>query len=703
MQTTDNQRFPSTTPPPQSRYHSMKIKRFVASDMRSAMNLVRKEHGPDAVILSNRRIEEGVEIVAAANYDEGAVQRALEAARKDVAPPPVPRPRSAADAVIAAVTRRKSPASTPEPVAATTSAVAALARAAVGATGRTLDSATENVPPRGSSGFAATLARAGRHSAVNEPSLPEQIFAPFKGEQAAAPAARPAFAAAARAEAAPAPAPAPINRARFVIDPPMDDEPHFQMYAPAVSVAMPPLPVTVQTTAPAPVVALYEPAPAPAAPIAAAPIMTAPRFEAPVAPPAPRYETPVAAPAPAAAPLYAAPAAPTYDAAPAVFSAPVYAAPAAVAAVPAPVIAPAAAPAVFVAPIAPIAPVAPVAAAAPVVASPVAAEAPAPAPAAETIAVAQPAAPHNLVVVPRDDEELRELRKEVVGMRQVIEREMHRFTDERLRGSPVRAAAMELMDEYGFDAGITRDVAMQIPLDTEAHRGRGLMLGLLSRKLPIAPVDPLEAGGVIALVGPTGAGKTTTIAKLASRFAEAHAARDVALVTTDTGRIGAREQLYGFGRQLGIAVHEANSGSELVQLLERLKDYKLVLIDTAGLGPRDRALVAQLQWLRASEQIRTLLVLPANTSFGDMDEVVRRFSAANPQGVVLSKLDETGRFGTALSVAVDHRLPITWVTDGQDVPEDLHRASAANLVLRLEDLRRAADMPCNPELNNAVA
>jgi len=329
-------------------------------------------------------------------------------------------------------------------------------------------------------------------------------------------------------------------------------------------------------------------------------------------------------------------------------------------------------------------------------------EHPAPAVVAEP-AQAQPQPAAELVVVQRDDEEIRQLRHEVAGMRHVIEREMNRFTDERLRGSPVRAAALDLMDEYGFDAGISRDVAMQIPLDTEAHRGRGLMLGLLSKKLPIAPVDPLDAGGVIALVGPTGAGKTTTIAKLASRFAEAHAARDVALVTTDTGRIGAREQLYGFGRQLGIAVHEASSGSDLNQLLERLKDYKLVLIDTAGLGPRDRALAAQLQWLRAAQQIRTLLVLPANTSFGDMDEVVRRFSAANPQGVVLSKLDETGRFGSALSVAVDHRLPITWVTDGQDVPEDLHRASAANLVLRLEDLRRAADMPCNPELNHAVA
>ncbi|MGB3392059.1 MAG: flagellar biosynthesis protein FlhF, partial [Stenotrophomonas sp.] len=318
----------------------------------------------------------------------------------------------------------------------------------------------------------------------------------------------------------------------------------------------------------------------------------------------------------------------------------------------------------------------------------------------------EPAAPALSVIAgaPRDDEQLTQLRHEMTGMRLLIEREMHRLNDERLRGNPVRASALDLMDEYGFDTGLARDVAMQIPADTDPARARGLMLGLISKKLPITPIDPIETGGVIALVGPTGAGKTTTIAKLASRFAETHAPRDVALVTTDTQRIGAREQLYGFGRQLGIAVHEAHSGTNLNQLLERLADYKLVLIDTAGLGQRDRALTAQLQWLRAAGQIRTLLVLPANTGFQDMDEVVRRFGAANPQGVVLTKLDETGRLGSALSVAVDHHLPITWVTDGQDVPEDLHRASAANLVLRLEDLRRAADMPCsNPELTDAVA
>lgn len=576
MFNSSNPTSPSSQPNSNSRYHSMKIKRFVAADMRTAMNLVRKEQGPDAVILSNRRIEEGVEIVAAANYDEAAVQRALEASRPAPAKPA--KPRSAAEAIMAAVTRRKS--AETEAVIPTTSAVAALARSAVGATGRSLDSSADLLPRH--SRFAAML--------------PPQ---PQPQPQADT---------------------APAAQQTFATLPPADDAPVVPAFlAPGTA---------------RPAAALAEiPAPPPAT--AAAGVGTRANFMI--------DDTPADT------------ASITRDAVP----------------MPSPALPP----------------------------LPVAAE-----PEPAVVAVTEPAP--SLVAVdstPRDDTQMLELRREVAGMRQLIEREMNRFTDERLRGSAVRANALDLMDEYGFDAGLARDVVMQIPLDTDPARARGLMLGLVSRKLPIAPIDPIETGGVIALVGPTGAGKTTTIAKLASRFAEAHAARDVALVTTDTQRIGAREQLYGFGRQLGIAVHEANSGTNLNQLLERLADYKLVLIDTAGLGQRDRALAAQLQWLRAAGQIRTLLVLPANTSFQDMDEVVRRFGAANPQGLVLTKLDETGRFGSALSVAVDHSLPITWVTDGQDVPEDLHRASAANLVLRLEDLRRAADMPCNMEFNNAVA
>ncbi|WP_225763844.1 flagellar biosynthesis protein FlhF [Stenotrophomonas sp. Marseille-Q4652] len=628
----------------------MKIKRFVASDMRSAMNLVRKEHGPDAVILSNRRIEEGVEIVAAAHYDEEVVQRALEASRPKPAAPA--KPRSAAEAMIAAVTRRRSP--EPEPVAPTTSAVAALARAAVGATGRTVEAPAE-------SGFTSRFASLLKPRPAIRPavSVPVQDFATLPStdeDPPALPADR--FARQApRPAAAPA---APLNRARFQIDPPLEDMPLPSFARPAPAAA--PEPRHAPTGH-----ALHEPTPSPR--------QEAPRsFQQPASfldeasylplepVAAPRSLGEHAQPAPLPAFAERTPAAPSPNIAERAAEAPQRP---------------------FVEP------------------TPVAA----PSPAIEQApADARTAAPTlSAVPAPREDGQLAAMRKELTVMRQMIEREMSRFTDERLRGCPVRAQAMDLMDEYGFDAGLARDVAMEIPADTELHRARGLMLGLVSRRLPITPVDPIEAGGVFALVGPTGAGKTTTIAKLASRFAEAHAARDVALVTTDTQRIGAREQLYGFGRSLGIAVHEANSGTNLSQLLNRLADYKLVLIDTAGLGQRDRGLAAQLQWLRASGHVSTQLVLPANTSFQDMDEVVRRFGAANPQGLVLTKLDETSRFGSALSIAVDHRLPITWVTDGQDVPDDLHRASAANLVLRLEDLRRAADMPCNPEFNHAVA
>ncbi|KGE52371.1 flagellar biosynthesis protein FlhF [Xanthomonas axonopodis pv. vasculorum] len=562
----------------------MKIKRFVAPDMRTAFRMVREEHGADAVILSNRRTAEGIEIVAASNYDEELVQRALETARSDTpasaqhqqgpaqqapapqapAKPAAPvhallkpsadaeasqrqRVASAADDMIAAMALRQ-PVSVPR-------------QAPVAAPVR-----TASIPSPAAQALAhavAVTAAPRQEHALS--AVPEQLFADFL---TTAPVQRPAM------QAAPVQAPPPIMAAAAAPvhagygqdEDDRDDEADFDLDD-ALPQILPPA--------------------------ALPPIVVAP-------------------PALAAVPVAAAPA-------------------------------------------------------------------------------------------PQNDEELKQLRGELALMRQMIEREMNRLTDERLRGSPVRAQALELMDDYGFDAGLTRDIALQIPADTQLHRGRGLMLGLISKRLPVAPVDPLERGGVIALVGPTGAGKTTTIAKLAQRFAAQHAPRDVALVTTDTQRVGGREQLHSYGRQLGIAVHEADSAESLLELLERLRDYKLVLIDTAGMGQRDRALAAQLNWLRAAQQVTSLLVLPANAHFSDLDEVVRRFAHAKPQGVVLTKLDETGRFGSALSVVVDHQMPITWVTDGQRVPDDLHRANAASLVLRLEDLRRAADKPCTPEHNHAVA
>ena len=577
----------------------MKIKRFVAPDMRTAFAMVRQEHGPDAVILSNRVTEDGVEIVAASNYDEALVKHTLEAMRPANTTAPLhplldPAPQATAP-TRATSTGAQNAAPTLSPAEAAANYFArrqATAAPATPAAPAPVRAEVPVAPPSAPVAIIAPVAAANEAPPRFTPSQPVRDIAPqlieptsFAAKLAAclpaAPANEPAPAIAPHAE--PAAPPRPRTAVRADIDDTLD----LDAMLPSI----------------APPVALPDPAPAPK-------VATLPAARLPTA------DT-------------------------------------------------------------------------------------VPAPAAVTVPTLTVVA-DNAADARESDAQLVQMRGELAAMREMIEREMHRLTDERLRGSPVRMQAMELMEDYGFDAGITRDIALQIPADTEAHRGRGLMLGLLSKKLPVTEADPLETGGVVALVGPTGAGKTTTIAKLAACFAQRHNARDVALVTTDTVRIGGREQLHGYGRQLGIAVHEADSAQGLALVLERLRDYKLVLIDTAGLGQRDRNLVGQLNWLRASGQVQTLLCLPANSHFADLDEVVRRFSTVQPQGVVLTKLDETGRLGSALSVVVDHQLPMAWVTDGQRVPDDLHRANSAHLVLRLDQLRREADEPCSTEATHVA-
>lgn len=302
--------------------------------------------------------------------------------------------------------------------------------------------------------------------------------------------------------------------------------------------------------------------------------------------------------------------------------------------------------------------------------------------------------PRSVRIAPWDeDPSLVEVRTELAEMRGMMEREMQRMTGERLRGSHGRGAALDALASYGCEDALAREVVAKIPADADPTRARGLMLGQLAHLIPVAAFDPLRTPGVVALVGPTGAGKTTTLAKLAVRYAAEHGSRDVALITTDTQRPGGREQLHAYGRQYGLTVVEASSEEALHSALDRLKAYPLVLIDTAGHGQRDRALVGQLNWLRHAGKVRTMLVMPANAHNADLDEVVRRFGFISPEAAILTKLDETGRLGAALSVLVRHKLPLAFTTDGQCVPEDLAMAEPSHLVLKLEELRRAGDRP----------
>ena len=301
--------------------------------------------------------------------------------------------------------------------------------------------------------------------------------------------------------------------------------------------------------------------------------------------------------------------------------------------------------------------------------------------------------PHLHAVADNRDPAFIAMRDELATMRALIERELGQLTVERLRGSPARAAAFDMLLRYGCDENLAQTIAGRIDARLEPAQIREPVLEELARAISVARHEPIDDGGVIALVGPTGAGKTTTAAKLAARFAQRHRARDVALVTTDTERPGATEQLHILGRRLGVTVCEAAGPEALNDALDQLADYPLVLVDTAGHGLRDRALLGQILWLRAAKRVRSLLVLPANTNAHDLGEVVRRYRPASPEGVVLTKLDETGRLGSPLSVLVQQGLSLAYTTDGQAVPADIAAADAHRLVSTLEKVRCAADNP----------
>jgi len=224
--------------------------------------------------------------------------------------------------------------------------------------------------------------------------------------------------------------------------------------------------------------------------------------------------------------------------------------------------------------------------------------------------------------------------------------------------------------EHAMQAAL-KQLVHQIPL---AHNGAG-------HKVMGAGDDILNHGGVFAMVGPTGVGKTTTIAKLAARFAMQHGQRHVALISTDTYRIGAHEQLMTYGRLLGVPVHSANDTNELQQLLHKLHDKKLILIDTAGMSQRDIDISQKLSHLsHPSSKIKPYLVLSANAQVATLDEVISVFKKARPAGCILTKVDEAASLGGVLSAVIKHQLPVAFVSDGQKVPEDIHPARARELV-----------------------
>lgn len=308
------------------------------------------------------------------------------------------------------------------------------------------------------------------------------------------------------------------------------------------------------------------------------------------------------------------------------------------------------------------------------------------------------AAAKGLRVVRSQDPGLMTMRREVRVLRSLLEQQFASLAwDDLARRQPLHAAVLRDFETMNFAPDVARALVSKIPDNTQSRYSFGIATALLAKNMPIPEEDLLQAGGTWALVGPTGAGKTTTVAKLAARSAALHGPDTVGLIGIDGYRIGAREQLRAHARLLGVRMRVAATARDLGKALDAMEGRRLVLIDTAGLGQRDLRMAEQ-QALMASApgRFRTMLVLPATAELAVLDEIVRAHATLAPAGCILTKVDESPGLAPALSAVMRARLELHYVCDGQRGPENLHFAGAKRpwLVWQATKPRhRAAEAP----------
>ena len=281
-----------------------------------------------------------------------------------------------------------------------------------------------------------------------------------------------------------------------------------------------------------------------------------------------------------------------------------------------------------------------------------------------------------------------QMRKEIASLRDMLQNQLSDLTWKDMeRQSPTQMQLLKRFLRMGVEVEIAKHIVSQLRAIEDLETAWRHALGKLAAQIELAHNDVLNEGGIFALVGPTGVGKTTTIAKMAARYALKHGSRHVALITTDCYRIGGQEQLRSYARILGVPVRVARSHAELADTLNDLLDRRFILIDTAGMNQRDMQLSEKFALLKQqSPRIKPFLTLSANTQANGMDDIIKAFSHLDLNGCILTKTDETSSLGGALSALIRHRLPLAYIANGQQVPEDLSLARPNMLVNQASDL-----------------
>lgn len=291
-----------------------------------------------------------------------------------------------------------------------------------------------------------------------------------------------------------------------------------------------------------------------------------------------------------------------------------------------------------------------------------------PAEAPRKTAVAAPAAPA--------------LMHELQSVKDLIEERFNTLTwMNQTRTNPLHSNMMLKLIRSGYSPALSRTIMERLPQDSSPADAMKWVVKVLERNLRTDSAEaPIwDKGGVFALVGSTGVGKTTTAAKLAALCAAKHGPNNVGLITLDTYRVGGHEQLRAYGRMLGVVAHLAHDKAALQDLLGLLAGKKMVIIDTTGVAPRDPRKDDILEVLDLPG-IERLLVANAGAHGDTLDEALAAFKRIGCKQAILSKVDEAVKLAPALDALIRHQLVLRGITNGQRVPEDFARANANELV-----------------------
>ena len=306
-----------------------------------------------------------------------------------------------------------------------------------------------------------------------------------------------------------------------------------------------------------------------------------------------------------------------------------------------------------------------------------------------------------------DKQKLALLQSEIADMRMLLEQQLWQRQPRPTMDAPLSSlhgqtpqhnkgldpAKAQLLNQHLSQLGLLEDsrqwLLSQVQNAARVSEAWRDCMAHLSRTLPVMDYDLVQGGGVFALVGPTGVGKTTTLAKLAARYLLDKGPGTVAVVTTDTFRVGAQEQLRSLSRILGVPIKVVTPQQSLLITLNELKSFSLVLIDTAGFRLGDPMLKEQMAMLDQCPSVSRLLVLAGNSQAQTLQACFHAYGQnVAPTACILSKVDECSRLGESLSVLLGQKVPLAYITDGQDIPKDIALANGPRLVAKAVALMR---------------